>query len=451
MAGLTVTGDLVKWAGKEVSDEGGWFERGVGSIAGGTLGFLEGNIPGAAAGASLGYELGKKGYGKKATRWFGETANWAMGKRKTGKTVGSFSPNMKRTYQTPWAPIKRQKTGIQTGKRINRRTKKRRGTIKASKKLNRKVNKKIKSVVKRVLECDFNQGVYTKAWTGMYSFGVTTVDTQIVVDSVQRDDNNLGGFTVEALQLSPFSSLKLLDASSVLFNGKAKAINYEETTGNWPAPKALKLNVNYASYCMTMVNNSDTVYDIDLYRGYPKEDQNDDLLTTWENNISNNNWVGGVPAITTMNQSPGMVDAVGRKWNTKVTSFKFRPGDSKKFFTTFKGCVDFDKHYRSGSVLQKYMKGISESWMIVAKIGLNMQSTAAVGDATRCSGVGNKQWGISFEFNEVYKIQEPDDTLDANQGDKRVFYVNYPVVPDYNSTISRFSSKVNLYTANNIT
>lgn len=438
MASTTGAAELVKWAGKDVEDEGTWLEKAVGTAAGGTLGFIEGNIPGLAAGGALGYELGKKGYGKKFHRWVGRSGDAvlrAISGEKPTRRVGSFLPKempktLKRTGGN-W-----HKTGTVKRKKTGRKYKKKSNVIKASKKLNRRVNKKIKKVVKSVLECDFNTGIYTKAWTAMYSLGTNNPDTQMVVNSLHRNDGNAGVYTGDAMELSPFRADKMLDAASVMYNGKAKAINYELGTNNFPQPKALKLNVIYASFTVDMVNNSGSVYDIDLYQSKPKEDQDDSFQTVWTQNIQNVNWVGGIPLVTTMNQVPGMVDAVGRKWSSDVKSFRLYPGQTKRFYAKFSGCVDFEKHYRAGT-LQRFVRGMTQCWTIVGKVGLNNMSNASAGDATRAQHTGSatKQNALSFEISEVFKVQEPDDTTDTNQGSKRVFFVDYPVVASATSVI----------------
>ena len=109
---------------------------------------------------------------------------------------------------------------------------------KRRRRLAKRSRKQIKNVVKRVLQCGENVGLYTKDYLHQYSPNVGAADLQVVFDAGQVNDANASGTggdnkladpTNEALKFSPFSARKMLDAVSVLYNGKPKGLNFVAT------------------------------------------------------------------------------------------------------------------------------------------------------------------------------------------------------------------------------
>lgn len=305
--------------------------------------------------------------------------------------------------------------------------------------------KAIKGVVKRILQCQENIGLYTKEYMHQFSPIVDTANYQVVFDAGQINDansnnNGINDPTNGALKFSPFTAQKLLDAVSVLYNGKTKGLNYNATTGSTPPPneknfatKDLKVEFTYCSFELLMKNNSECVYDIEVYFGKPKMDLADSLQGRWNANIGNVAWLQGSPTINTINQTPGMIPSLKQEYDIQKTVFRFHPGDSRRFFTKFRGCVDFSKHLRGNEAeLQNYMKGISQSWMFVVKpMESSNQYTVTPGTdqavlVSRQTNAPRKLDCLIFETREVYKLMEPDGTDDQYQGNHRVFYVNYP-------------------------
>lgn len=348
--------------------------------------------------------------------------------------------------------VKRSRSASASSRRRRRigggyRSKKKGYGAKRRRRLAKRSRKQIKNVVKRVLQCGENVGLYTKDYLHQYSPIVGAADLQVVFDAGQVNDANASGTggnnkladpTNEALKFSPFSGRKMLDAVSVLYNGKPKGLNFAATDATPPSiidpstrnfeMKDLKVDFLYCSYELNMINNSQTVYDVELYFGRPKMDMNDSLQGRWNSNKDNVAWLSGAPEITHINNTPGVIPALKGEYDFRKVMFRFQPGDSKRFFTKFKGCVDFAKHLRGNGELQNYMKGVTQSWMFIVKpvVSSHVDAGSTEVEITRATMDNVKPDTWLFETKEVYKMMEPDGTVDDYQGNHREYFTYYP-------------------------
>lgn len=345
--------------------------------------------------------------------------------------------------------VKRSRSASASSRKRRRtsyyKNKKRYGA-KRRRRLAKRSRKQIKNVVKRVLQCGENVGLYTKDYLHQYSPSVGAADLQVVFDAGQVNDANASGTggnnkladpTNEALKFSPFSGRKMLDAVSVLYNGKPKGLNFAATDATIPGIdpstknfelKDLKVDFLYCSYELNITNNSTCVYDVELYFGRPKMDINDSLQGRWTSNKDNVAWLSGAPEITHVNNTPGVIPALKGEYDFRKVMFRFQPGETKRFFTKFKGCVDFAKHLRGNGELQNYMKGVTQSWMFIVKPVVSSHINAGATDVeiTRATPGNVKIDTWLFETKEVYKMMEPDGTADDYQGNHREYFTYYP-------------------------
>lgn len=401
----------------------------IGGASGGALGYITGNVPGAYLGGSAGAGAGYAAY------------NYARN-RNRGKVLGS-NPRITGSILSKKkgsAPMKR-KAGSQGGRsskrtrssfrrmRAYRRRKptfRRKVVARKNRKYSKAVKKVIKGTVENVLQCKLARGSYTKLYSMERAVVNTTANKQLVWANGERGGANADPYSTSALFFNPFHMERLLDAASVLYNGKTKSLKYETTTNNF-ANEGKKLNVDftYCSYTLTMKNTHRCAVVIELYKGTPKSDHDNDLYSDWAAGYSAQPWEQTAPDPTTYGQTMTNNPQVKDSWKIKHQRIYLAPGASKTIYTTWKGCIDFDR-FKSGGVLVQHGKGISQNWVFVVKPVLGMeQATNPTGTAGQTNGATTFE-GVVFLCKEVYKCLQPDLCAESSEGNKMINLVDIP-------------------------
>lgn len=292
----------------------------------------------------------------------------------------------------------------------------------------------IKKVVKNVIECDFNNGIYEKAFVSMNDIRCNdsySANAQSVITYTQRNLGNAGVYTPKALALEVFTTSKLLDAASVLYNGKSSAINYEATSHNFDT-KGLKINYQYVHASWRLKNATLTAYDCDLYEATPKQTTNTSFSDAWDNSHKSAPWIGTTPGVTQIGITPGQAQGLKRTWDYKKHSFRMMPGDEKVFHFTFKGCIDYEKlrYESSPGVFDKYeyIKNLSKTLTLISVPTLDTATDGAnnrVGRMTANLTPDAVPRCFVWECKELTKVQQPDETLDTYAGHHRLTKVDY--------------------------
>lgn len=380
-------------------------EKGVAVSAGATLGFIGGNVTGAVLGGTL------------------------AGKLTEMKRKGSYSQGGSRNTTTGSAPNKRRR--ISKGRRVGR---KKVLSRKGKKQLVRTARRKLKSMIKKEIMCTQSKGAYHKGYVGEYRVHNILPNAQVVTRSMTRGLNNGTPYTATAFAFTPFNLKRLLDAVSVLYNGKSKAINYEATVDNFPDQgKGLQVDFTYCSYTMRLSNQSKVPMDVVLYKATSKMNHSQTFIDAWSNSINSQPWRAGAPAITVVNMTPGVGDAeMRRHWTWKPIKFQLLPGQTKFFSAKWKGCLDFSKYMSSGT-LQEYGKNISEEWTFVFKPSFSIRGNRTTNslimghygiDGPDADDAALK--AIVFEVKEVYNCLQPPEADDTYEGNAVVNLMDYP-------------------------
>lgn len=390
----------------------------AGAAAGTAMGFILDDIPGAYVGGQLGYIAGKK--------WSGSSRQ--MPKR---KRVGSAPDSRKRSRSS--TARRKFKTYVKA--------------VKATKKLPKNFRKNVSSIVDKKLEESTSSGIYTKHYVGETNISLNS--TQAVVANFLRNGGNTSPYTGTACSFRPFNPLKLWDAVSVLYNGKTKAMNYEETTNNIQFQK-LRTVFNYCSYELEMTNNSGAVYDVEMITATAKRTTDGTFFDTWEDALNSENWVGGVPGIGTLWQRPQQLTVMKSFYNMKSNYFTLLPGQKKKMFMTWKGPIDFQKLSNGASTpsVSSFVKMVGKELLFVFRARQSSWESASDPSFTkigRSTGVDNKNLAILWEVKEVYKLLQPDEIPDSQEGDKRVFFVDYDVQAGEESPAIIYRDTKNVY------
>jgi len=419
----------------------------------GTL-FTTGSVAMGTAAGIVGGHVGSGFYDASAA--LGKSMRYKTAKR-GGSAPDSFRKMPKRkSYASRMYDnqVKRQRTG---GRR--RRIAKKRMANKNNKrykKLQTRAKKVIKGVVQKTLECDIPVGSYHKDYVMDMDWNQTTANLQLLYTNGQRFGVNSGVYTAEALEFAPFKVQKMLDAVAVVYNGKAKAMNYEATTNNFPDPKRLKVSFTYCSYELKMTNITPYRFEVKLYRAKAKMDCNVTVTNTWDTALNSLPWrqeTAGEPNPNHINIGTGGLKPLSKMWDITTQSFWLEPGQTKTFRTVFKGCVDFNKHYivtGETASLASYANGVSQSWAFVAKPGPSIYG--ATTEAAQTMGLvgmtssNSLQKAIVCEAREIYKFMQPPNTEDEHEGNGIVYLRDYPAYDDTKDWKFVYNERKNLIT-----
>lgn len=377
----------------------------VGGAAGGTLGYIVGDVPGGYAGYKYGRYAGEK-FAKR------RSMPKSYGKRK--RIIGSAVPRKRqRTLQKRRRQLKTKKQLAATKRTLSTRQR-----------------TQVRAIAQRVHDGMVPDGTYYKNYCGSHESLAGTVGAGFECDvwtGFQRNGGNISPATGEALGFTPFSGRKLIDAASVLFNGKTPALNHELTTGNFGVGTTTA-NFKHCSYKLLLKNASFVDYECTLFKFISKETSSTiDLYTLIDNFIHSETWIGGTPSIKELNLNFGAVSKINDKFIMKKQFFRLQPGGQKSFYTQWKGLVDFSK-YTDGATTPAVpiiSKGLGEYWMfrMVPNLHITNDGTnTRVGRGVTSSTDLNRQ--ILCEVKEVYKLDQPENA--TVEGEQKKLFNDYP-------------------------
>lgn len=376
-----------------------------------TLGYMHGNIEGAAK------------WVRKAREW-DSYINPRPAKRQ--KTLKGGSGIKKLTLMPP-IPFRRTRRGRLAKKKrpTTRSQRKKRSSYTKRKPMSMKMRKQVKAIAQNVVNCSENYSLYEKNYGGNFDVA-NTGNGQYVTSSLS--DNDVQNYPGKGLHM--FTPRKFLDAASVLYNAKAMAQNHDIATNNFDV-KDLKIDVLYASYKLTLKNITDVPFEVELYEFESKRNTFVDVQQYVSNSVAKTSWITTTPTLGAYGIKPTMFPSVKGSYNVKRNKFVLLPSQTKTFFYKWKGCLEMKKFLElQGSDYElSYMSPkVGRELMMICHPHLSLaynNDTTSVGH--QCFNVKGKS--IVAEVNEVFKILQPDDTLDANEGQKRALFNNFDAVP----------------------
>lgn len=433
----------------------------IAGASGATLGFITGapaGLGGSLGGAWIGGHLGF-GASKLSRKVFNEM------KRKRTNSVSSGTarrfaglPRAASRKRVAFKRLSMRKSSYKKPRKVN------------MKKLRSKAKKVIKNVVQKTLECDLPVGTYHRDYVQEMNWTQIAANTQLVFGAGTRLSFNISPYTTKALEFTAFSSLKLIDAVSVVYNNKAKALNYENLIGNFGTTagaytaeiKKLKVSYTYCSYEVQYTNHTPWPYEVKVLIGKCKMDSATGMATAWENGIDSLPWRQGGANRNTINMGVGGLKPLHNNWDVKVKHTLLKPGESRTIKLYFKGCVDYNKHSVGTDIAPpEYLKGITQSILFVAKPMSAIQGFEVEGPhpspppltAAQTMGVvgittGNSlQKAITCEVREIYKFLQPANTPDSEEGNGLVWLRDYPAfdTANGNELVAAYTNKKNQY------
>ncbi len=331
----------------------------------------------------------------------------------------------KQTKQGGRKQAKKQKT-MKTKKPIKKPV----IVAKSKVKLSKAMSKAVANVAARVHNKGVASGVIHKNYTLYHQVNVQGANTQNVINYAQKLTGNPAPYLPEACGFEPFAVRKLLDAVSVLYNGKAQSFNYNTTTDNFPA-KGLKVNFLHCSSTIEMTNDTKEPYDYTVYKCRPRTNTNVPMPEAWSTALNQEKWEGANPTRTTLGVTPGMAEQLNEVYKIEAEHFTLLPGEKKKWYETWKGVVEFEDEIDTTSIvdpppLYAHSRKIGHAYVIVAKARLKEQNKGGENGV----GVGrfNKESAARsflFEIKETYVVQVPEVASEAQSTNKRIFQSYY--------------------------
>lgn len=307
------------------------------------------------------------------------------------------------------------------------------------------------STYRKLLFGDFNPMIY-------YNAGANTgvpIGKKHFFCHFKKATNN-STFSQTGLELSCFTPFKIVDACSVLFNGKTAAAAIETLTDNIAASTVA--HFTYASSQFEMVNLTTRVYDIKIYEMHNTKDVHSvSPIYDAYNSISSHLWVSAPSgALAASNGEMYLDDALElsdltlKKWKiAKVIKLdNFKPGQTYKWMKsiahkTFK----FENLVDSGNVVRSYGPG-SVVYVIEAQTTPQLLYNATAADTTygRVTPANEASQSFGFRMREVYKVAEPEDVTDDHEGIKTALYSDASlngITPT--AALERYNQKNNFY------
>lgn len=291
------------------------------------------------------------------------------------------------------------------------------------------VSAQFKKMVKRALEEEQSEGVYTDYSAGLVpsSAGatVTNDNQQHVTPFLTQGDGTLG-YGNQLLDF--FTPNRMIDAASVLFNGKVRSNNYTTTVNNFQFDQ-LKLDVDYSSVVVILRNNTQVTKHISFYECVPKVHSASNAYADWVSFLAQEATDGMnltvVPAdVTSIGITPSCTKKFSTKWKSAVREIVLGPGQMTEFSvigpknTTY----DYSKFYINTNAVE-FPKGYTKSCFFVVKpvepsvfVGASAVATVVGYDQSQANPVTNGlPFGVACIMRFKYKFMAPELTPVANR------------------------------------
>lgn len=331
----------------------------------------------------------------------------ALGLTAAGRMIPGRAPGMKKSTMTT---MKRKRYKMVSNRPYKRRKKV--GTYakrsKTTKVFRPKQRKAICQIVHKCVAEDNPSGYWNEITVAQMPLPAT--NQQVIIEGACN--SIYAGITGAEFNFCTIG--QILDAASVLFNGKTSAQNYNLLPGNM-STQGLKLEVRYASQTQTIKNNSSLTVIYDIYTCVPKSSQPETFLQDIQGKFSALNLLSTPSGLTTYGLNLNSID-VSDKWTTKRKSVTLTPGQSYSWSDKKSPFViDFDKLLGGGG-LDQHQK-FTVQYLITVRPSLNNSYTTA-GTIAGYSGfyASTDSTQGQFLYRKVTKfvIEAPSLVTEAN-------------------------------------
>jgi len=344
----------------------------------------------------------------------GYISNGVRGAKSAIRGYKSYSKSMKRSAATNYSSVKRRKYN---NKKKNLKKRPRKSSLKGCSKkdlLNRCAKKQVRNIALKVVHGESPAAVYDKRviWNFPQVVGSPSVPLQNVVNAL------LFGSTVSTHngKLCVGTSLKIIDAISILFSNKGASREYT-ATDNLATAQMIIPEV-YHSADVVFRNNTPMEQCFLIYETTPKEDTNSDVYTQW-NAMSAIQKGGTTRGITYFGNRPEFYAQFKDAYRIlKKKMFVVKPGQCFEYkFSTSAKHLSFDKWNATGSTGTPlyYRKGFTKELLVInwAKLVCGQTASGFMGGAWDAGG-DSTYVGVGVEMTEHYKVRCPENVDNTN-------------------------------------
>lgn len=361
----------------------------------------------------------------------GYIANGSRGAKRTVAAFRTYQNLMKRKAEQGAGPMKkRSRAGITKYKTRNSYKKKTKGTKRTYKKKGGKLMIVRKAGLRRLIDKQIHKdkpmGSYDKCLVS--NFPQVTSSAAAPVQNVV-DQLWYAGTGNDDVRLSVGDYTKVIDAVSVLFNGKAAALY---TSGGDLSPGGVIIP-DFSHIAVHEFTNNTTVNQMFLiYEVMTKEDTNTSVYNVW--NACNNTQAGGTTrGVTYFGNRPEKYSQFRDFYKIlKKKQIMVKPGQTFKYrFQASAAHLRLDDWLPVGSLAPvKFRKGFTKELLIINwNYALYGQPGTAVGyQGTSWNTIGTDNYGIGVKSTDYFRMRCPDN-VSTVFNDDNVFCVfsKYPV------------------------
>lgn len=356
-----------------------------------------------------------KAAGGVATAVVGGTGKYlygkVAGKRKGGKTIRSYGVSG-RSYHSV------------RGRGRGGRKRMRRGKVRKNGALTR-------TVVHNMIEAAMARGKSTSTLRKKWEMNVLSDQNQTGLDCYIQSCLWYGGDRSDSLPpviriFSPFKIPELLDAVSVLYNGKTKEDDWTKTPGNY-IRKGFKCEFSYVSSKITLKNLTNVDYKLHVYEFTAKKHTIQDISSVLNSHKATTKYATN-PTVTYDNdlgylritEGVEMADFNQADYSLKSYVKDFKVGTSVSLSDVEKRLkIDFTKMVTETAQEAIYMKGSKQYvFRLDPYLGWSSVGDRDEGNAVRHYPYAySKDYGIACTWDKVFKVMQPDKCAEGYEGE----------------------------------
>lgn len=281
------------------------------------------------------------------------------------------------------------------------------------KKRKMKVSRTFKKKVKIATKNYFPSGFYQEITNGKFTFNA---DQQVVYNCPPTPSATRTGNTSDGIAGNHFTPTQILDAASILWNGKTPNQVKAITDSNNFSPETAKIEIKNCFSMIKIKNNTQRLANLTMVIGDPKKtlSTGQSFLDTWVNQLVSDSTAGpsGMNvldnSVNTLYNSPGLNPGVRAQYKISRTKIKLEPGQEFNF--KMQGPQNETlrmEHFYRGGTYQNQSSKYTRQLMIIAypdMLGCNDSTVHRTASATTTNP------GILVECSQYYNLTMPDTT-----------------------------------------
>lgn len=265
-----------------------------------------------------------------------------------------------------------------------------------------KITKKFKDKIEKALEPKMPNGYYWNIFVD--TFGTPTNDNEQYTQMLCKVGNPTQG--------QFFSPLQILDAASILWNGKLIVSNPAFGDTNMFAPTSTKVFCKDAWVDVKMRNNTQRSFTFIIYECAPKNDETLDPYVTWNRSITSefaNGVIKGGMANGSLYNSPTQFKEFNQAFKVAKRKFVLQPGQIYEFKVQGPQNYTYDFAKYTEESVPKNAQKMCRYLMSVHYVDLVTGSTAGAG-RMKASAAQDLLDDIIVETTQHYRLGMPAQT-----------------------------------------